>query len=311
MWMLSSHCNEEKNHIIFYKQDSSQQISLETRYNPTDYDITWQRSETMSAASFQVKQLHEEDVTEENLMRIKKESTGITEYPILEFDENALNLLCTGVKETLKYSKVKPNGGKAYEITKRLFDITASALGLLVLAIPFAVIAAVIYAEDKGTPFFSQIRLTKEGKPFRMYKFRSMCIDAEERFAEVQAKNQTDGLAFKSDDDPRITKVGKFIRKTSIDELPQLLNVLKGDMSFIGPRPPLPREVVLYTPEQMDRLLVKGGLSCTCQTEGRSDVEFDKWVESDIEYIKTRTHLQDAQLIFKTITAVILRKGAQ
>jgi lipopolysaccharide/colanic/teichoic acid biosynthesis glycosyltransferase len=99
-----------------------------------------------------------------------------------------------------------------------------------------------------------------------------MCIDAEAKFAEVQKENQSDGLAFKSDDDPRVTRIGKFIRKTSIDELPQFFNVLRGDMSIIGPRPPLPREVVLYTPEQMDRLLVKGGLSCICQTEGRSDM---------------------------------------
>lgn len=138
-----------------------------------------------------------------------------------------------------------------------------------------------------------------------------MCMDAEIRFADVQKENKSDGLAFKNDDDPRITKIGKFIRKTSIDELPQFWNVLKGDMSLIGPRPPLPREVVLYTPEQIDRLLVKGGLSCICQTEGRSDMEFDKWVETDIKYIKTRSLALDIKLMFKTVAAVFLRKGAK
>ena len=176
---------------------------------------------------------------------------------------------------------------------------------------PIGVVALLIYVDDKGNPFFSQVRLTQDGKPFKMYKLRSMCIDAEARFAEVQKENQSDGLAFKSDDDPRVTRIGKFIRKTSIDELPQFWNVLKGDMSFIGPRPPLPREVVLYTPEQMNRLLVKGGLSCICQTEGRSDSEFDKWVEGDVEYIKTRSAWLDLKLMVKTVIAVVQRKGAK
>lgn len=181
-----------------------------------------------------------------------------------------------GVSKTLKYSKVKPAGGKFYEFIKRLFDIVASACALTVLAIPIGIIALIIYIDDRGNPFFSQVRLTKNGKPFKMYKLRTMCMDAEKRFAEVQKENQADGIAFKSDNDPRITRIGGFLRRSSLDELPQFLNTLKGDMSIIGPRPPLPREVILYTPEQMDRLLVKGGLSCICQTEGRSDMEFDK-----------------------------------
>lgn len=174
-----------------------------------------------------------------------------------------------------------------------------------------AVVALVIYIDDKGNPFFSQVRLTENGKPFRMYKFRSMCMDAEARFAEVQKENESDGLAFKSENDPRITRIGGFLRKTSIDELPQLWNVLKGDMSLIGPRPPLPREVVLYTPAQMERLLVKGGLSCICQVEGRSDMEFDKWVETDVRYIKERSLKMDINIFFRTIGVVIKRKGAR
>lgn len=262
-------------------------------------------------ASSQVNSLHEEVVAEDNLMTMSEKSTGIKKYPILEFDEEALDLLYTGVRETLRYSKVKPSGGKTYAFLKRLFDIIMSALVLLLLVIPFLVISLMIYMEDKGAPIFTQIRLTQNGKPFLMYKFRSMCVDAEAKFADVQAENKTSGLAFKWEEDPRITKIGKFIRRTTIDELPQLWNVLKGDMSFIGPRPPLPREVVLYTPEQMDRLLVKGGLACICQTEGRSNMDFDKWIESDVEYIKHRDLLFDAMLFFKTIRAVILRTGAK
>ena len=127
----------------------------------------------------------------------------------------------------------------------------------------------------------------------------------------MRKKNKCDGIAFKSDEDSRITRIGKFIRKTSIDEIPQLLNVLKGDMSIIGPRPPLPREVVLYTPEHMNRLLVKGGLSCVCQVEGRSDMEFDKWIETDIEYIKERSIVKDISLIFRTVFVVIRGRGAR
>ncbi len=241
----------------------------------------------------------------------KGEKIGVTDYPILEFDERALRLLHEGVSETLQYSQVKPAGGKAYEFFKRAFDIVASALALTILAVPIGIVALMIYIDDKGNPFFSQVRLTKDGKPFKMYKLRTMCMDAEKRFKEVQKENQTDGLAFKSDNDPRVTRLGGVLRRLSIDELPQFLNVLQGSMSIIGPRPPLPREVVLYTPEQMDRLLVKGGLSCICQTEGRSDMEFDKWVEGDVRYIKNRSFGLDLKLMFKTVGAVLLRKGAK
>ncbi len=253
----------------------------------------------------------EEMVTRITLDSMKNNNEGVTEYPILNFDQRALNLLCEGIKETLKYSKLKPAGSKAYKILKRTLDIVLSTAALALLIIPMGAVAFAIYIDDKGNPFFSQIRLTENGRPFKMYKFRSMCTDAEEKFAEVQKSNQTDGIAFKSENDPRITKIGHFIRKTSIDELPQLWNVLKGDMSIIGPRPPLPREVVLYTPHQMERLIVKGGLSCICQCEGRSDMSFDEWVESDIRYIKNRSLKLDFSLMLRTASAVIKRKGAK
>ncbi len=258
-----------------------------------------------------VRNLTEEMITEVTLSSMKKDPDGETNYPILEFDERALGLLSSGVYETLKYSDVKPNGQKGYLFCKRAMDIILSATALIILLIPMAIIALVVFLQDGGSPIFSQARLTERGRVFRMYKFRSMCMDAEARFAEVQKENETDGLAFKNEHDPRITKIGGFLRRTSLDELPQLWNILKGDMSIIGPRPPLPREVVLYTPAQMNRLLVKGGLSCIAQCEGRSDVEFDKWVESDVEYIKTRSLRQDIKLIFRTIGAVIMKKGAR
>lgn len=244
---------------------------------------------------------------------VTEEKKNEKSYEILHFNKAQLDKLALGVSETLKSSPetVKPGGGLFYRIVKRTADIVLSSFALLVLSPLFLVIAAIIVIDDKGSPFFKQYRLTENGKPFYMLKFRSMYTDAEERFKEVQKLNETDGLAFKMDNDPRVTKVGRFIRKTSIDELPQLINIIKGDMSIIGPRPPLPREVINYTPRQMNRLVVKGGLSCYCQCSGRSDMPFDEWVESDIKYIKERSLLVDMKIIFKTMVAVIKRDGAK
>ena len=257
------------------------------------------------------KSLTEEMITEVTLSSMKNNPNGETNYPILEFDKRALDLLSRGVHETLKQSSIKAKNGKAYLFIKRLADIVLSGLALILLALPMAIIALAVFLQDGGNPIFSQIRLTRDGKVFRMYKFRSMCLDAEAKFAEIQKENETDGIAFKNANDPRITKIGGFLRKTSLDELPQLWNILMGDMSIIGPRPPLPREVVLYTPAHMDRLLVKGGLACTAQCEGRSDLEFEKWVESDVEYIQNRNLWVDIKLIFRTFVAVFKKKGAK
>ncbi len=237
--------------------------------------------------------------------------SGVTDYPVIDFDKQALEKLTDKVKTSLKNSELKPGGRAAYRYAKRTIDIACSLIGLAVLAIPMGIVSLLIYLEDKGNPIFVQERLTKDGKVFRMYKFRSMCVDAEKKFREVQKANQTDGLAFKMEHDPRTTKIGRAIRKLSVDELPQLVNVLKGDMSLIGPRPPLPREVNLYTDYQMQRLLVKGGLSCYCQCSGRSDMPFDEWVESDIKYIRERSILTDLKLMFKTVKAVFCKKGAR
>ena len=198
-----------------------------------------------------------------------------------------------------------------YDFFKRLFDILLSALALVVLSPLFLVVAILIKREDGGSAFYSQTRLTKGGKEFKMYKFRSMCVNADQMLDSLMDRNEMTGPAFKIKDDPRITKIGKFIRHTSIDELPQLLNILKGDMSIIGPRPPLPREVAQYTPYQMHRLDVKTGLACYHECTGRSNAhDFDQWVESDLKYIRERSLWTDLKVILLTIKVVILGSGA-
>ena len=198
-----------------------------------------------------------------------------------------------------------------YEVCKRIFDVVMATFALIVLSPVFLAAAIAIKLEDGGPVIFVQERLTKGGKKFNMYKFRSMCVDAEEKLAELLHRNEMEGPAFKLQDDPRITKVGRILRKTSVDELPQLVNIIKGDMSIIGPRPPLQREVDQYTPYQMHRLDVITGLACYHECQGRSDSQnFDEWVESDLKYIRERSFLTDLKVIFWTIRIVLTGKGA-
>ena len=194
------------------------------------------------------------------------------------------------------------NDTKIYLILKRFMDIVGATIGLILTSPIMLIVALLIKLEDpKGPIMFTQERNGQYPKTFKMYKFRSMYVDAEERLQELMHLNEQSGPAFKMKDDPRITKVGKFIRKTSLDELPQLINVLKGEMSIVGPRPAIPREVKLYNDYQMQRLLVKPGLTCIWQVSGRNNIGFEEWVELDIEYIKTRSLWLDIKLIFKTI----------
>lgn len=198
-----------------------------------------------------------------------------------------------------------------YSFFKRLFDIVLCSVALIVLSPLFLVVAILIKREDGGPVFFSQTRLTKGGRKFQMYKFRSMCVDAEEQLNDLMAQNEMDGVIFKMLDDPRITKIGKFLRRSSIDELPQLINVIKGDMSIVGPRPPLIREVEEYTPYHMRRLDVKTGLACYRECYGRSNIKnLDEWVESDLKYIRERSLLTDLKVILLTIKVVITCEGA-
>ena len=204
-----------------------------------------------------------------------------------------------------------PEPKPVYEACKRVFDVVMCSLALIVLSPVFLAVAIAIKLEDGGKVFYSQTRLTKGAKEFQMYKFRSMCPNADQMLDQLMDQNEMEGPAFKMKDDPRITKVGRFIRKTSIDELPQLWNIIRGEMSIIGPRPPLLREVAEYTPYHMHRLDVKTGLSCYRECYGRSNIhDFDEWVESDLKYIRERSMLTDLKVILLTIKIVLSGEGA-
>lgn len=198
-----------------------------------------------------------------------------------------------------------------YWNVRRVQDILYSSIALLIFLPLMAVTALVIYLDDPHAgPVFTQKRVGRDGELFTMYKFRSMYADAEERLAELQELNEMDGPAFKIKDDPRITRVGRFIRKVSIDELPQLFNVLKGDMSIVGPRPALPSEVEQYTDYQRQRLYVTPGLTCIWQVQpNRNDISFDEWMNMDLQYIYKRSFWLDWKLIFLTVLAVFRAQG--
>lgn len=203
-------------------------------------------------------------------------------------------------------------GRLIYRLAKRLFDIVFSLLILVALSWLFLLVAIAIKVDDpEGSVFFGQERVGRDGRRFRMWKFRSMCADAEAKLAELQSKNEKDGPVFKMADDPRITRVGRVIRKTSIDELPQFLNVLFGQMSVVGPRPALPKEVATYTPRQDQRLLVKPGMTCYWQTRNNRDaISFDEWVELDLLYIKKCGVWTDLKLVIQTIGVVLTAQGS-
>lgn len=203
------------------------------------------------------------------------------------------------------------SGRWAYRFVKRAFDIAFSAFVLVGFSWLFLIVAVAIKIDDpKGPIFFAQERVGRDGKPFKMYKFRSMCTDAEKKLAELQELNEKDGPVFKIANDPRITRVGSVIRKLSIDELPQFINVLVGDMSVVGPRPPLPKEVAEYTPRQAQRLSIRGGLTCYWQTRrNRDSIGFDEWVDLDLLYIKQCSVWADVKLIVQTVGVVITAQG--
>lgn len=194
---------------------------------------------------------------------------------------------------------------------KRAFDICCSLLLLIVLAPIYLLTALAIYLDDPGPVFFRQKRVGKNGRVFDFYKFRSMVIDAEKLKKSLESQNESsEGVIFKVRADPRITQVGRVIRKYSIDELPQLFNVLRGDMSLVGPRPAIPAEVAQYSLEQRKRLHVVPGITCIWQISGRSDIPFTGQVQLDMKYISTRSIWQDLMILLKTVPAVITGKGA-
>lgn len=207
--------------------------------------------------------------------------------------------------------QVTVNDKKSYLIAKRTMDIIGAMIGLISLSWFFLIVAVLIKLEDpKGPVFFKQIRVGKDGKQFYMYKFRSMVTDAETKLQELLKYNEVSGAMFKMKNDPRVTKVGRFIRKTSIDELPQLWNVLKGEMSLVGPRPPLPREVAQYTEYDKQRLLVTPGCTGLWQVSARNSVGFKEMVELDLYYIRHQSILFDLKIIVKTIFVLFGSKHA-
>ena len=200
---------------------------------------------------------------------------------------------------------------RTYWRKKRAFDVVVCSVLLAVSAVPMALVAAAIYLDDPhGSPFFKQIRIGRHGEEFYMYKFRTMYVDAEKRRAELMDQNEMDGPVFKIKDDPRITRLGKYLRKLSVDELPQLFNVLRGNMSLVGPRPPLPGEVDEYSDYHKLRLIVTPGITCDWQiADNRNDIPFDQWVEMDLNYIEHRTTWGDLKIIFRTPLAMLSATG--
>jgi exopolysaccharide biosynthesis polyprenyl glycosylphosphotransferase len=199
---------------------------------------------------------------------------------------------------------------KVVRSLKRALDISVASAAIVVAAPIMAATALAIRLDSPGPILFRQVRVGKDGEHFHCYKFRSMYIDAEQRKAELMANNEADGPVFKMKHDPRITRVGRLIRKLSIDELPQLFNVLKGEMSLVGPRPALPSEVARYTYEQIGRLHAIPGITGLQQVSGRSNLDFKRWVELDLQYISEQSVWKDIEILVKTIPAVIFSKGA-
>ena len=194
---------------------------------------------------------------------------------------------------------------------KRLLDILGGLGALLIFSPVFLVTAALIKWEDRGPVFFRQVRIGRNGVPFGMYKFRSMVVDADQIKDTLSEQNQhAEGVTFKMKDDPRITRVGKFIRKISVDEFPQFYNAVRGDMSLVGPRPPVPKEVALYRSAHIRRLVVKPGITCLWQIGGRSDIDFEGQVRLDLQYIRSESLLQDIKILLLTVPAVLMGKGA-
>ncbi len=215
------------------------------------------------------------------------------------------------IQENTIDNKILTESDDRYKKVKRLFDIVVSFGLLVVLFVPMALIALIIVIDSPGaSPFFVQERVGLNGKTFRLYKFRSMVANAESLLDSLLSQNEMQGPAFKIKNDPRITRFGRIIRKCCIDELPQLVNILKGEMSFVGPRPPLPREVEQYTEYQKQRLSVIPGLTCYWQIKkNRNDCSFDEWLELDLKYIREKSVKTDITIFFKTFKVVLGMEG--
>ncbi len=266
-----------------------------------------------------------EHVLDEVVFAVPRERLEVLEHAVLLCEEQGVNVkvLLNFFPGSLSRVTVEDLDGipvlalaaapseAAPLVGKRIFDVVVSAGALLLLAPVALAIAIAIKLDSRGPVLFRQRRIGVRGREFWLYKFRSMCSDAEERQAELRHRNEMDGPVFKIRDDPRITRVGRFLRRTSLDEFPQFWNVLKGEMSVVGPRPPTPDEVKQYERWHRRRLSVRPGITCTWQVSGRNEVEFARWMELDMHYIDNWSLWRDLKIVLRTIPAVLLGKGAR
>ena len=236
-------------------------------------------------------------ITADSFSQIKNEEKNVV------MGENRNYKIVNGIKYYVDERKF-------YSFIKRTFDIIAASLFLLLFFWLFVIIAIIIKLQDGGPVFYVSTRVGRYGRRFNFYKFRSMRVDADKMLDELKSQNETRGELFKMKNDPRVTRFGRILRKTSLDELPQMFNILKGDMSFVGPRPPLVREVKNYTEYSMQRLAVTGGLTCYWQISGRSQIDFNGMVKLDQKYIQERGVLTDLKILIKTVPAVLKGDGA-
>lgn len=276
----------------------------------------------MSPRDMEVILVEEPDFTPENIAEWNKTNEpNVHNNKKVEYSDDVCKQLGDGIKATLAANKspVEVSGGTGYEIVKRIFDIVVSLIVLPFVILIMIVFGIIIFAHDGGSPLFIQTRFTKDGKPFKMLKLRSMVIDAEARKEEAikedrEKNGENEGnnqITTKLTNDSRITPIGEFIRKTSIDEIPQFFNVLFGQMTLVGPRPAIPSEIANYEPRHMERMRVKAGLTCYHQCEARGDNDFEKWLESDFRYIRKRSLSIDLKILYKTAIAVIKKDGAK
>jgi lipopolysaccharide/colanic/teichoic acid biosynthesis glycosyltransferase len=207
-------------------------------------------------------------------------------------------------------AELEIEGGLSYRVVKRLFDLVVGGAIVILVGPLLPLVAIMIKLDSDGPVFYRQDRVGKGCRPFKFYKFRSMYVEADRRQAELAKENELDGPVFKMRVDPRVTAVGRFLRRSSMDEIPQVLNVLRGDMSIVGPRPPLPGEVSRYSAAHRRRLEVKPGITCLWQISGRSHIGFEEWMRLDMEYLRTRGLWTDFLIFVKTIPAVMARRGA-
>lgn len=335
---LQAHRSKSKVMVIVqkeYAEDVLKQLVANTEYT---YEITsaviWDEAcigteiegVPVVADRNNLKELMRQAVLDEALICLPDEGKKVIEELIRNFEEMGvvchyqidlagLNVKSRQVGSFAGYSVVTYASSAIdykHHLVKRLMDIVGGLVGLCIFAVFFPFVAVAIKAESKGPVLFSQIRVGKNGRRFKIYKFRSMYVDAEERKKELEAQNEIDGLMFKIEDDPRITKVGKFLRKTSIDELPQFYNIVKGDMSLVGTRPPTEDEFEQYSLYYRRRLCMTPGLTGLWQVSGRSKVDkFDDVVKYDLQYIDYWSLSMDLKILLRTIWVVLFGKGAK